>query len=48
MTLIMTPKKDAFMGGNYNNPMMKTTYYSYLSTLMDWKKIDGKKNIYES
>ena len=45
MKLIITPKIDACMGGKYRNSMMTTTYYSYLSTLMDWKKRYGKKNI---
>ena len=42
------PKTDAFMGMNYKNSMMKTTYYLDLSTLMDWKNRYGKRKKYES
>ena len=36
------------MGTKHENFMIKTTYYSNLSTLMDWNKRDGKKKIYKS
>ena len=45
MTLKMTLKIYACMKSNYNNYIMKATYYSGFSTLMDWKKRDGKKKI---
>ena len=48
MNLTITPDTDACMGRNYNNYMTKTTYYLDLSTLMDCKKRDRKKKIYES
>ena len=43
MNLKIIPKTDVCMGRNYNNSIIKTTYYSDLSTSIDLKKRDGKR-----